>query len=98
MVLAAGEEELPNGLEGPRLAGLGAEMREPIGLDRQAQEVEEIRQAGVGVEAHLLQAGAHLGGERLRAIVRGDPAILPQQVQDRQIGLPLPYARQCPSA
>jgi hypothetical protein len=61
-------------------------MRELVGVRGYAQEVEEIGQAGLEVEACLLQAGEHLGAKRLWAIVRGDAAIIPQQVKDGQVG------------
>jgi len=85
VVPAAGHEELPNGLEGPHLAGLGTEMGELVAIDRQTHQVEEIREADIGVEARLLEAIAHFREECFRMIIRGDPAILPQQVQDRHI-------------
>jgi len=60
-------------------------MGELVAIDPQAQQVEEIREADIGVEARLLEASAHFREECFRMIIRGDPAILPQQVQDRHI-------------
>ena len=79
VLLAAGEEELPNGLEGPRLAGLGAEMRERVGLDRQAQQVEEIRQAGSGSRPACCRLARTLAG----SVSGRSSAAIPQYSRSR---------------
>ena len=96
LLLTAGEEQLLNSLERPGLAGLSAERRKLVGRDRHTQQGEEIRQAGVGIEVRLLEARAHPGYERLWAIIRGDPAVIPQQLQDGQIGRHTPVRQALP--
>ena len=86
----AREKKLPHGLKRPCLARLGAERGERVGLDRQAQEGEEIGQGCIAIEVCLLEAGVHLGEARFLAIIRGDAPLLPQPVQDGQIRRPIP--------
>jgi hypothetical protein len=92
----AGEEELPNGFEGPRLARFGTELCKLVVIGLQAQQVEEQGQAGVGVEARSLEAGTRLGNERFWTIIRGDPTVVPQQIQYGQIGRHAPVRQALP--
>ena len=82
-----GQTDVPQGVDRPGLEQLGAERLErPFGVLLDAEQVEQIWRQGRRIQLERAQPPGDLRADEFRRVGLGEPEVLADEVEDRQIG------------
>src|SRR5207249_7888955 len=83
---AAPEAQLAQRLERPRLDGLRAQRVDAAALVLDAEQMEQVLPPFPGRHADLAKAGGQTIGDDAGAVAVDDPAVVSNDLDDRQVG------------